>query len=86
MKILKKLNKKVALVTIWGTVLVSWLILGVIFFATESTTVAVIVVTIAAVIAESALWLSGLLLAMGLGMALVDARKNIWKLIFRARG
>lgn len=74
---IKNLNKKVALSGIWLFAAISWVILGAIFFITESTTTAIVAVTIAAVIGEAAIWLSGALL----GLAIVDARKKLWRVI-----
>lgn len=68
-------NKKIILGVIWSVVAVCWLIAGPVFFATDSSTTAILALTVAAVITEAAFWVSALLL----GIALVDARKALWK-------
>lgn len=68
-------NKKLVLGVIWSVVAVSWAVLGTIFFVASSSTTAIVALTIAAVITEAAFWLSALLL----GIALVDARKVLWR-------
>lgn len=81
MSFVNRANKKLLLGVIWSAVAVSWVILGAVFFLSEERTTAVIAVTSAAVIAEVAVWLSALLL----GLAMVDARKTIWRKLFQRK-
>ncbi|WP_369743975.1 hypothetical protein AB8S08_05150 [Pseudidiomarina sp. PP-1MA] len=69
-----KQNKKLVLSIMWSVVVVSWLVLGSIFFLGDDETIGIIALTAAAVITEVAFWITALLF----GMAMVDARKMLW--------
>ncbi|MDK1286419.1 hypothetical protein [Pseudoalteromonas umbrosa] len=74
---LKHLNKKRVLRTIWFVVTLSWSAIFAVLFSTETKSMHIIVVTIAAMITELAIWCT----AVVLGVAVVDGRKAIIRAI-----
>lgn len=71
------INKKTFLIGTWALVAVIWAVLGTTFFVTDNTTTAVVSFTIALIATEVAFWLT----ALTLGIALVDARKSVWRML-----
>ncbi|KZN62004.1 hypothetical protein N473_20900 [Pseudoalteromonas luteoviolacea CPMOR-1] len=80
MQALKKLqqwNKKRVLSTIWFVVAISWVVMLVVLFTTETKSMHITAVTIAAITTEVAVWCT----AAVLGVAVVDGRKAIVRAI-----
>lgn len=79
---LKTINKKRALTFIWSGVAISWAIMVASLFISLEKPIAVTIVAVVAILTEIAIWLTALLL----GVALVDARKAIWRRLTQWRG
>ncbi|MBQ4878997.1 hypothetical protein J8M21_17420 [Pseudoalteromonas luteoviolacea] len=77
LKKLQHMNKKRVLRTIWLIVTLSWFAMFAVLFSTETKSMHITAVTIAAIITELAIWCT----AAVLGVAVVDGRKAIIRAI-----
>ncbi|MCO7189629.1 MULTISPECIES: hypothetical protein [unclassified Pseudoalteromonas] len=74
-----KANKKRALITIWTSVALGWIVMLSVLFISDVQAVRLAAVTSVALATEAAIWLSALLM----GLALAQGRKAIVRNVLR---